>query len=135
MGEKRVGVERQLRAAPASSRLAPAAARIGALLLAGAPQAHGQLLGLLDIIVRGAPEDEASGHFADGHRHAQLARDPKDIVLHTLRPDLGPEADAGGLVGERLDLVPEGLIEHRFHTGSPAHAPGFLEGHVFEVDG
>lgn len=59
-----------------SSRSAPAGtglwSSLGRLLLPPAPQLAGGLLGLLEILVAGAPEDDAARDAADGDRHAEL---------------------------------------------------------------
>jgi hypothetical protein len=43
------------------------------LLLPPAPQAAGRLLGLLEIVIRGAPEDDTARHPPDGAGDVQLA--------------------------------------------------------------
>jgi hypothetical protein len=41
--------------------------------------------------------------------------------------------DAGGLARERLNLLAQRVVEHGLHARTPAHAAGFIEGHVFEL--
>ena len=45
-------------------------------------QSVGHLLGLLEILLARAPEDEASGDFSDGCRNTELCGDPEDAIFH-----------------------------------------------------
>ena len=48
-------------------------------------------------------------------------------------PHVHAQVDAHRLRGQRLDLLPERLIEQRLQPGPSGHAPGFLEGDVFKL--
>jgi hypothetical protein len=100
---------------------------LGGLLLLPAPQSAGGLLGLLEILFAGAPEDDTAGHAPDRDGYVQLTGDCLEIAFHALRPDLRAQMDANRLARERLDLGAQGVVEHRLHAGpTAAHTAGFL---------
>jgi hypothetical protein len=119
-------------------RLAPSGAGLWlslcGMLLPPAPQPAGGLLGLLEILLAGAPENDAAGHTPDRNRDVELAGDLVNVVFHALRPDLRAQMDADRLGRQRLNFGAERLIEHGLHAGpTTAHPAGFVEGDVFEL--
>jgi hypothetical protein len=66
-------------------------------------------LSLLLILVGRAPEDHPTGDLPDGDRHVELTGNAQEVVLHACRPHLRPQADAGGLGRERLNLGPDSI--------------------------
>ena len=58
---------------------------------------YGDLLGLLEILLAGAPEDDTARHPPDRDGDVQIPSDAENIVFHALRPDLRAPMDAGGL--------------------------------------
>jgi hypothetical protein len=48
----------------------------------GTLEAFCDLSGLLDVLVGGAPEKEASGHSPDRHRYSHFRSHTKDAVFH-----------------------------------------------------
>src|SRR6266850_1497270 len=109
--------------------------------LAGSPrpaprglEPAGGLLGLLRILLAGAPEDDTAGHALRRDRHVQIPSHAENIVFHALRPDLRAQADTDGLARERLNLLAQRVVEHRLHAGPSTHAAGLVEGDVFELE-
>jgi hypothetical protein len=63
----------------------------------------------------------------------KCARWSLERVFHALRGDLRAQVDAGGIGGQRLNLLAQRLVEHGLHAGPAAHAAGFVEADVFEL--
>jgi hypothetical protein len=94
----------------------------------------GRLLGLVAIFIRGAPEEQASGHFPDRHGDVQITGDAQEIGFHPRGPDLRPEVNPHGVGGQRLNRRAQRLIQQGLHAGPSPHAAGVLEGDVVERD-
>jgi hypothetical protein len=89
-------------------------------------QALGDLFGLLEIVVRGAPEEEASGHAPDGDGELQLCGHAEEAVFHRGRAGAWKDGHSDGGLSQRLDLSLERLIEHGVHARAPTHRAGFV---------
>src|SRR5918999_2673921 len=76
---------------PALTGTSPSPWSLGGLLLPPAPQLAGGLLGLLEIFLAGAPEDDAAGHAPDGDGDVQITSNAENIVFHALRRNLGSQ--------------------------------------------
>jgi hypothetical protein len=118
------------------ARLASAASATGRLSgLPGGLEPGTDLLGLLEVLVGRAPEEQASGYAPDGYRHVELDCDAANPVLHRRQARAVRERHADRLIRERLHPRPEFLIELRVHAGAAAHGASFCQRDVFEVDG
>lgn len=93
------------------------------------------LLGLLEIVVGGAPEDEASGDFSNGYGNVEFCGHAEDAVLHRGWTCAIRESHAGCGVVQRLNVLREGMIKLRIHPGPAAHAASFVERHILKFDG
>jgi hypothetical protein len=113
-------------------RLAPSGAGLWASL--GGLEPAGGLLGLLDILITRAPEEQASGHAPDGHGDPELGSDAQEPVFHGALACAVGERHAHGLICQRSDPRPQLLIERWVHAWPAAHAAGLLERHIFELD-
>ncbi len=60
----------------------PAAAGARPTSVPGGLQSHGHFFGLFQILIRRAPEEEASGNPADGHGYLQFRCHTQDPVFH-----------------------------------------------------
>jgi hypothetical protein len=124
-----------MRLPPPASAGAGLWSSLARLLRPPAPQLAGGLLGLLEILVARAPEDDAAGYAPDGNGDVELASDRLQIAFHALRPDLRAQMDADRLSGEGLNLLAQRVVEHGFHAGpTAAHTAGFLERDVVELN-
>jgi hypothetical protein len=59
----------------------------------------------------------------------------QEVVFQASGRDLRTQADADGLARKGLNLLAERRLEHWLHAGSAAHATGFVQGDVVELDG
>ena len=84
------------------------------------------LFGLLDILVRGAPEEQASGDASHRDRGVELRSHAQEAVFHGGRAGPLRKGDTGRGVVERLDVSLEGLIELRIHPGAAAYPASFV---------
>jgi hypothetical protein len=92
-------------------------------------------LRLLEVFGRGAPEEQASGHFSDRQRYPEFCGHAEEAVFHRGGAGTFRERHVGGGVVQRLELLPEGMIEQEVHTRPAAHTAGMVERHIFEFDG
>jgi hypothetical protein len=107
------------------ARLASAASATGRVSgLPGGLEPGTDLLGLLEVLVSGTPEEQASGDASHGDRGVERCSHAKEAVFHGGRAGPFRKRDTGRGVVERLDFFLEGLIERRVHPGSAAHAAG-----------
>jgi hypothetical protein len=95
-------------------------------LAPGGLQALCDVFGLLDIFIAGALEEQASGNFPDGHRHAERCNYAKDAVFHRGRAGTLRDGHAGSGVVQGLEFLLEGAIQLRVYPGPAAHAAGFI---------
>jgi hypothetical protein len=56
-------------------------------------------VGLLDVFVTGAPEDDAAGDAADGDGDLQITGDTQEIGFHARGRDFRAQMNADGLGG------------------------------------
>lgn len=75
----------------------PAAAGATLWLPPNRLQPAGGLLGLPDIFIAGAPEEQPAADAADGDGDAQLLGDAQEVGFHAPRSDLRAQMDADRL--------------------------------------
>jgi hypothetical protein len=105
--------------------LAPALARTGPAFAPGWLETLSDCLRLLEVFGRGAPKEQASGHFSNRQRYPEFCGHAEEAVFH--RGGAGPlrKREARRRVVQELDLLPKGIIECRMHPGAAAHSAGF----------
>jgi hypothetical protein len=85
-----------------SPRPAPSGAGLWSSL--GCLEPGTDLFGLLDILVRGAPENDASGHTPDRDKDVELCGHAEDAGFHGRDARALRNHQAGGGVVQRLDF-------------------------------
>jgi hypothetical protein len=116
-------------------QLAAAASATGRLSgLPGGLEPGTDLFGLLDILVGGAPEEQASGNFSDRHRYVEYCGDTENAILQGGGARPFRDRHASRAVAQRLELLVEGVIKLRVHPGAAAYPTGFCQGDVFKLD-
>jgi hypothetical protein len=63
----------------------------------GRPQPARNLFGLLNILIGGTPEEQASGNFSDRHRDTKLCGNAQDAVFHRGRAGARRDRHVDGL--------------------------------------
>ena len=91
-------------------------------------------LRLLEVFGRGAPEEQASGHFSDRQRYPEFCGHAEEAVFHRGGACPPRKRDARRRVVQGLNFFLEGLIKLRVHSGAAAHGAGFCQRDVFKVN-
>ena len=92
-------------------------------------------LRLLEVFGRGAPEEQASGHFSDRQRYPEFCGHAEEAVFHRGGACPLRKHEARYSVVQGLNFFLKGVIQLRVHPGAEAHGAGFVERHIFTCDG
>jgi hypothetical protein len=103
---------------------APSGAPLGSPLAGLEPGPD--LFGLLDLLIRGTPEEQASGDASHGDRDIEFCGHAEEAVFHGGLTRSLRKREAGGGIVKQLDFFLQGLIDRWVHPGASAYAASFL---------
>jgi hypothetical protein len=106
-------------------QLAPASVDTGLAFAPSRLETLRNCLRLLEVFGRGAPEEQASGHFSDRQRYPEFCGHAEEAVFHRGGACPLRQREARRRVVERLNFFLEGVIQLRVHPGAAAHGAGF----------